>query len=89
MFVCLRTLISSFNSGSSPVIPVSVTFRPNAERFLATFEAPPGLYIVFFISTTGTGASGDILLTEPWLYLSNIISPMTRIFVFLNIINLC
>jgi hypothetical protein len=50
----------------------------------ATFAAPPRRKDSRTTSTTGTGASGEILLTLPKIYRSSIMSPMMRIFLFLN-----
>jgi hypothetical protein len=45
----------------------------------ATFPAPPIQSVTESIETTGTGASGDILVTDPDQYRSSIMSPTTRI----------
>ena len=86
MFVLDIIDLSELLVSSLPIRPTSVTSIPKSARFFATFAAPPGLSKVSAISTTGTGASGEILLTLPAQYLSNITSPRTNIF-FFSIIN--
>ena len=51
----------------------------------ATLAAPPGLSIEESTSIIGTGASGEIRLTDPIQYLSSIMSPITSIFFLLII----
>src|SRR3989338_197033 len=46
----------------------------------ATFPQPPSLYSVNRASTMGTGASGEILSTLPYVKSSSIRSPKTAIF---------
>ena len=70
------------DASSSPVKPIKVTSIPKSDKFLATFAAPPGLSTEVSTSRIGTGASGEILLTCPIQYLSNMTSPITRIFFF-------
>ena len=73
-------------ASSFPIIPTRVTSIPKSERFFATLAAPPGLSSHRFISIIGTGASGEILFTDPIQYLSNIKSPTTKIFCLLIIL---
>ena len=51
---------------------------------LATFPAPPKVSVSLFTSTTGTGASGEILETFHQINLSTIVSPTTNIDCFDN-----
>jgi hypothetical protein len=64
---------------SEPTIPQSKGLIPNALRFPATFAAPPKCNDSCSKSITGTGASGEILVTLPQKYLSNMMSPTTAI----------
>ena len=44
----------------------------------ATLPAPPTHSVIESTETTGTGASGDILVTDPDQYRSNMRSPTTK-----------
>ena len=44
----------------------------------ATLPAPPIHSVIELTETTGTGASGDILVTDPDQYRSSMRSPTTR-----------
>ena len=83
----LDSIISSLNN--IPLFPVPITEHkigsaPRAFKLSATFAAPPNLFSCFFISTTGTGASGDMRFISPHMYASIIASPTTRTFLSLN-----
>ncbi len=53
------------------------TLAPNAAIFLAALPAPPGLDSCRMTSRTCTGASGEIRLTFPEVYVSTKKSPST------------
>jgi hypothetical protein len=53
------------------MIRVLIVARPwstSAATLAAVFDAPPGMMVRRLISTTGTGASGEILRTSPQMY---------------------
>src|SRR5687767_6422604 len=52
-------------------------FAPRPAMFAATLAAPPAVRLLFSRFTTGTGASGEILLTLPHQYRSSMTSPTT------------
>ena len=52
-------------SASSPVTDNSTGSAPSARRLAATFPAPPSVKFSRSISTTGTGASGEMRSTRP------------------------
>ena len=52
-------------SSSAPTTPSSTGSAPSALRLAATFAAPPSVKLSRSISTTGTGASGEMRSTRP------------------------
>ena len=50
---------------SSPTIPTRLQGAPSLAILIATFAAPPALSSLPVTLTTGTGASGEILLLGP------------------------
>ena len=75
--------LSSLLAVSLPVTPISSTLDPKALALTATLEAPPSLKSLCSGLSTGTGASGETLVTEPFKYSSRIMSPTMSIFAFL------
>ncbi len=74
-----RRFLSMSPALSLPTTPARIGIPSMESMLFATFAAPPGLVDSLSTSTSGTGASGDILSTFPHRYSSSIISPMTRI----------
>ncbi len=62
---------------SSPTKPTTHAFAPSATRFASTLAAPPRCVDSRRMSTTGTGASGEIRVTSPQRNSSSITSPST------------
>ena len=62
---------------SLPAVPIRWALAPRLMMFFTTSEAP--LWLI-----TGTGASGDIRLLVPEMYLSSIKSPITSTFLLLK-----
>ena len=69
---------------SDPTTEIITGLASKAAKLTATLPAPPATKNSFFTSTTGTGASGEMRLTDPLIKWSNIISPTTIIFLSLN-----
>src|SRR5713226_8745706 len=62
---------------SAPRTPMGVGVAPSVTRFDTTLPAPPSASVCLSTSTTGTGASGEILRTRPQINSSSITSPST------------
>src|SRR5258708_6932011 len=69
---------------SSPITPITHACAPSASRFASTFAAPPRCVDSRLISTTGTGASGEMRVTSPQRNSSSITSPSTTILLSRN-----
>ena len=62
---------------SSPTTPITHACAPSASRLANTFAAPPRCVDSRLMSTTGTGASGEMRVTSPQRNSSSITSPST------------
>ncbi len=62
---------------SSPMTPTREARAPSARRFASTLAAPPSRADSRRMSTTGTGASGEMRVTSPHTNSSSITSPYT------------
>ena len=60
-----NSFFNSCPSASFPITANKVVGAPNERRFKATFAAPPTRVSFLCSDTMGTGASGEILSTEP------------------------
>ena len=56
---------SSTPAASLPIMPATAAFPPSARTLHATLLAPPGMLLSLATFTTGTGASGEIRVTDP------------------------
>jgi hypothetical protein len=65
MLAASNLILRVIPSSSSPIAPTIVTSAPKDARFNATLPDPPILSSYWAISTTGTGASGEILFEVP------------------------
>ena len=52
-------------ASSGPMKPATVHRAPSAARFSATLAAPPAVHVSRAMSTTGTGASGEMRVASP------------------------
>src|SRR5439155_1486014 len=64
-------------ASSCPTRATSVARPPRAATLAAVFAAPPRIRLTLWTLTTGTGASGEILLQSPERYSSRMASPRT------------
>ena len=63
-----------------------MTITSTEQIFLATLPHPPKTsYLLLLIFKTGIGASGEIRLTSPCEYESNIMSPIHKTLPFFSI----
>src|SRR5579864_7842038 len=69
---------SRWPAASTPTTPTSSARPPSAAMLWATFAAPPIRTYSDWNRTTGTGASGEIRVTDPTTKRSSITSPTTR-----------
>ena len=63
--LALIRLLNVFASASTPTQPTKRVLMPNNAKLAATLAAPPARDSSLLISTTGTGASGEIRPTSP------------------------
>ena len=75
---------NSLPGASSPITEQITAVAPKLAIFKTTFPAPPKRDSRRITFTTGTGASGEILLTLPHVYESIIKSPIIKTFNRLN-----
>src|SRR5258707_4313097 len=80
---------SLFPAPSLPMMLKSSVGTPRAAKLRATLAAPPGMNLSRSNCTTGTGASGEILFTEPQINSSSMISPNTRILGWVASVSRC